>query len=177
MSERRFPLMFLELSKFDSESKQGYDDEPDFSRELWPLIASHATAVARVVSWQGRHTSHISRRDPPELEIRNHGPMSSIGTELHRELRERSHWGGHFSVLIATDDASLLLSLIALYRRSPVLKRNLAELELPEAVLEEIDCLVRMHGCVVTLGHDGDPMLIISTQTNLRALSPESIGV
>lgn len=168
-------VAFMELSSFDDSNPQGYDDAPDFDSDIWALLLARRSSIGRVVSWSATKPSLLdklrkqNRVDP--IEVQEYGPMGSLSEPALASLRERSNWGGDFSVFFITSDYVLVRELILLYRRSPRISQGLAASRVPSAALEIVQRAVAPGIFVLTFGHDGDPICIFGENEALSSLA------
>ncbi len=167
-------VAFMELSSFDDSNPQGYDDEPDFDGAIWALLLARRSSIGRVVSWSAVKPSLLEkfRNHVAAIEVQEHGQMRSLADPALASLRERSSWGGDFSVLFVTSDAALVRELIRLYRRPPRISQDLTASRVPSAALEVVQRSLAPGSFVLTFGHDGDPTCIFGENTALVSLAP-----
>lgn len=150
---------FLELSSFEPGNPQGYADEPDFRKHIWPFIRLHAVDI--------KHVEYRSVNNRTRGQFVNAGPLHTLDEKHLEQISELSNWGGHLDVLYVTDKLNLIKQLAQMYPSSPVLHNDPVDAGIPADLLQRIDSLMDTTNYVFAFGHDGDPAYVFGPPSDL----------
>lgn len=169
-------LCLVEFTSWIEDDPSGYSDDPEFEKDLWPLIAASrdVSDVCLVRSRFGAKKSldRLSMKAVTsawqECPLRL-GPISNLSERDLGALNHLTTFGGHLSVLYQLAVAGTLEILLRLWPRHSALSTDFSQLGLNAAELIEIgqalDALCTDGHVVVAFAHDGDPMYLFGENT------------
>jgi hypothetical protein len=95
-------LHFIELTS-QIDAPEGYANEPDFDKQLWPLLVNNAEEIDQVLLFAHPFSQldqkSIQRYERAGKLFANVGPMRELSASELETLENRSFAGGHLSVL------------------------------------------------------------------------------
>ena len=171
-------LHFIELTS-QIDEPQGYANEPDFDKQLWPLLVNNAAEIDQVLLFAHPFSQldqkSIQRYERAGRLFANMGPMGRLSASELEALADRSFAGGHLSVLYRLNrESSILPKLLTAYPApGKLLDTSMDTPGLEPADLDELARLIEETGdaqVFVSFSHDGDPLYIFGTRRTLEWL-------
>lgn len=169
-------LGLVEFTSWIQDDPSGYSDNPEFEKDLWPLIAT-SRDISDVCLLRSRFSAKKSldrlsmkvvdsawREFPLRL-----GQISKLSEQDRGALSHLTTFGGHLSVLYQFAGTGTLQTLLRLWPRHSALSTDFSLLGLNSAeltgILHALNAFCTDGHVVVAFAHDGDPMYLFGEDT------------
>lgn len=172
----RLLMNFIELTSYIGDP-QGYDDGPDFTKEVWPLIRRKQHEIANVFLFRNDSWSSLGWLGYYEPVSNNIARIRTMMELTQGEIEKLEHWsfyGGHLNVVYQLPgESSLLRELVGMYPTVRLSSDDVDEIGLGPEYLAELQRLIAASpagSLHFAFSHDADPLYIFGALESLRAL-------